>query len=220
LLNGDTDHFQADVRYCTPGGELAWASLSVSIIRNADGAPLQYVAFVEDISKRRAQTEQLADLAARDPLTGLANRATMLDRIQAAVSADRSDFALAFLDLDGFKAINDRLGHQAGDELLRVAAQRIRDSLRSTDVAGRYGGDEFAILLQPIEDESHLSAIAERLLSAIAVPFTVAHAVAGLSASIGIARGNAVTAATDLLAEADAAMYMAKVAGRNTYRIS
>jgi diguanylate cyclase (GGDEF)-like protein/PAS domain S-box-containing protein len=221
LVAGEITHYQLDKRYVRPSGEHAWGSMSVSLLRDADGSPLNLIAFVEDISKRRAHTDQLMDLAARDPLTGLANRAVLIERLELAVAqrAQGIQFALAFLDLDGFKAVNDQFGHQAGDELLRAASRRIVDGLRSSDLAARFGGDEFAILLQPISGEQDLETVAERLLGQIATPFPLNSTTARLSASIGIMHGAEAMSGTDLIAAADAAMYDAKLAGKNTYRI-
>lgn len=170
------------------------------------------------VSALRDSEAKLSHQALHDPLTGLQNRTLFLDRLRAAL-AERGEprVAVLFVDLDGFKVVNDSLGHDAGDALLVQTAQRISGVLRQSDTAARLGGDEFVIICR---DDSPLSAavrIAERLTRVLEVPFTFADRDACMTASIGIAAHGG--SAEDLLRDADAAMYSAKAGGKAHFEI-
>jgi diguanylate cyclase (GGDEF)-like protein len=170
------------------------------------------------VSALRDSEAKLGHQALHDALTGLPNRTLFLDRLQAAL-AERGgpQVAVLFVDLDGFKVVNDSLGHDAGDALLVQAAQRISGVLRQSETAARLGGDEFVIICM---DDSPVNAavrIAERLMSVLEVPFTVADRDAFMSASIGIAAHD--RSAEELLRDADVAMYSAKAGGKAHYEI-
>jgi diguanylate cyclase (GGDEF)-like protein len=170
------------------------------------------------VSALRDSEAKLSHQALHDPLTGLPNRTLFLDRLRAAL-AERGEprVAVLFVDLDGFKVVNDSLGHDAGDALLVQTAQRVSGVLRQSDTAARLGGDEFVIICR---DDSPVSAavrIAERLIRALEVPFTFAERDASMTASIGIAAHGG--SAEDLLRDADAAMYSAKAGGKAHYEI-
>jgi diguanylate cyclase (GGDEF)-like protein/PAS domain S-box-containing protein len=170
-----------------------------------------------------ATAVDLAYRATRDVLTGLSNRATFLDHLERALArVERRPWfvALLFLDLDGFKVVNDRLGHEAGDELLRVVAGRLRDALRPSDTVARFGGDEFAVLCEDLADEDDACAVAERVGVVIAESVTIEGATVAVTASIGVAlaRGPGVDPGT-LLRTADQAMYQAKERGKGTYEL-
>jgi diguanylate cyclase (GGDEF)-like protein len=168
--------------------------------------------------------EELAFLATHDSLTGLANRALILDRTEQMLARSRrskTPVAALFIDLDNFKQVNDTLGHDAGDELLRAVAARLDGVVRATDTLGRLGDDEFVVVAEDLSLTAGPEPIAERLLEALEQPFTLGAedgASAGLTvtASIGIAAGERSTAA-DLLRDADIAMYRAKWDGKNRY---
>lgn len=161
---------------------------------------------------------RLLRLARRDPLTGLHNRGSIEEHIASARSrAERSGqmFGVCIVDLDGFKAVNDRLGHAAGDELLRIVGQRLKKAVRPYDTVGRLGGDEFAVLLEDLDSEAEATQIAERLVSAIRPPFELSLPVPPVSASVGLAiYPTAGCTAVELLQMADAAMYAAKRRGK------
>jgi diguanylate cyclase (GGDEF)-like protein len=159
--------------------------------------------------------------ALHDQLTGLPNRSLFLDRLEhamARVPRARRRLAVLFLDIDGFKAVNDTFGHAAGDEALLAIAQRISSCLRPSDTAARFGGDEFAILLEDVAGADDAVAVAERVLEALGEPLEVQGHRFDLAASIGIACGGLED--TDLLRRADVAMYRAKARGRGSYAIA
>jgi diguanylate cyclase (GGDEF)-like protein/PAS domain S-box-containing protein len=180
-----------------------------------------------DVSERRAFEEQLAHQAFHDPVTNLANRALFAERVRHAVARDRRDHegvAVMFLDLDDFKTINDSLGHAAGDRVLVEVAQRLEASIRSSDTAARFGGDEFAVLLEGVSGVQEAAETATRILGALSLPVSLAEKVLSLRSSLGIALveagdAHAITDADELLRNADAAMYIAKRDGKGTFRL-
>ena len=175
--------------------------------------------------ERAALEQQLAYQAFHDPLTGLANRVLFRDRIDHALARcarGKEEIAVLFLDLDNFKSANDTLGHDAGDCMLRAAADRLQSCLRESDTIARFGGDEFAILLEGIDDEQMVYVVAHRLVEAMKQPFDLDNRQMLSSASVGIAfSGRRGEGAEELLANADVAMYAAKSQGKScieTYR--
>ena len=175
-----------------------------------------------DVSQRRALEARLRHQAYHDPLTGLANRRRFVEAAEAALAGRQRTGSVAalFLDLDDFKTVNDSLGHAAGDDLLVSVAGRIRDGLRSTDLAARLGGDEFGVLLVDIPDTDFARAVSERLLAALDVPVRVAGTVVAVGASIGIAVDTPeMRTVDDLLGAADVAMYQAKAGGKGRHQV-
>jgi diguanylate cyclase (GGDEF)-like protein/PAS domain S-box-containing protein len=173
-----------------------------------------------DISDRKALEEQLRQMAFHDPLTLLANRNLFRDRVQHALALaqrNRTCVAVMFLDLDNFKNINDSLGHDAGDRLLRSVAQRIASSSRSSDTVARLGGDEFAVLLEGVASIADVEGMAEALIKILDRPFALEGRQVRVSASVGIASSADETGAEALLSNADIAMYQAKAAGKNRH---
>jgi diguanylate cyclase (GGDEF)-like protein/PAS domain S-box-containing protein len=174
-----------------------------------------------EVAERKQAQELLAKQASHDPLTGLANRRLfqeLLDQAESAARRHGQKLSLMYLDLDGFKAVNDRLGHHAGDELLRAIAHRIHTTLRQEDVVARLGGDEFVILLDRVGDQEQLGRIAEKLQTIISEPVAIAEQEAQVGVSIGIASFPDAPDGSSLMRCADLAMYEAKHAGRGQYR--
>ena len=174
---------------------------------------------IRDVTGRRTLEDQLRHQAFHDALTGLSNRALFLDRVEHALArirrADSPIPAVAFIDLDDFKLVNDSLGHGAGDELLRAVADRLRGCLRSGDTPARLGGDEFAVLLEDAPDTRAVVEVAERILEALHSPIVVDGREVYARASIGIAtRRGPTTTPEELLRNADLAMYTAKANGK------
>lgn len=172
----------------------------------------------------RTSADESGLMTNQDPLTGLVSRDAFLAHVWRSIRWRRLNpaghFAVMFIDLDNFKPINDQFGHKAGDVVLQRVAKRLQSRLKSFDVAGRYGGDEFVLLLNQMEHEDDAAAIAERMLAAIQEPITVGSAVT-VGASIGIALSSTVHATPeDLIRDADAAMYRAKAMGKNRYMFS
>jgi len=175
-----------------------------------------------DVTERKASEERVRHSANYDALTDLPNRSLFRERLELDVKhAARTGLPLAllYIDLDGFKGVNDSLGHGAGDQLLELAAARISSCVRETDTAARLGGDEFTVILTEVTVPRHIDALAAKILGALAQPFKVRAAQVSISASIGIALYPADGSTPDeLVRHADAAMYIAKHAGRNRYQ--
>lgn len=199
-------------------GNLEVEAVCTNLLDNEDIAGI--VLNIRDISERKDFERQLAHQAFHDEITGLANRALFRDRVEHALERVRrgSSLAVLFVDLDDFKAVNDTLGHQAGDRLIEVVAGRISATARAVDTAARLGGDEFAILLEDAGDE--VAAVTGRLLTTISEPIEIDGRELMVSASIGIAHAEALTeiSADTLLRNADVAMYAAKGGGKGTCR--
>ena len=193
--------------------------LSVSVVYDSEGEPSEYVAVFSDITKRKNDEAQIVRQAYYDELTELPNRTLLSDRLHLAIAtADRDEqmIALLFVDLDRFKYVNDSMGHEYGDDLLKQVAERLNGCVRDTDTVARFGGDEFVILLHNIKSESDAAHVAQKLIDALSTPFVLAEREIIIGASIGIAMhpGDADTAET-LIRNADLAMYKAKQSGRN-----
>ncbi len=169
------------------------------------------------VADRALLQAQLVHQATHDGLTGLPNRAALLDHLHREVTTSWHSRALLFLDLDGFKPINDTLGHAAGDELLAAVAGRLRGALREQDLPARLGGDEFAVVLDTGGDPTSAEAAARRVLAAVNAPYRLSAGTASVTASIGIAHAAPARPAEELLQRADSAMYQAKRAGKSTY---
>jgi diguanylate cyclase (GGDEF)-like protein/PAS domain S-box-containing protein len=177
-----------------------------------------------DVSERKAFEAQLTHQAFHDAVTGLANRALFAERVRHAITRSRREdrrCAVLFLDLDDFKEINDSLGHAAGDEVLIEVARRLDSSVRGADTAARFGGDEFAVLLEDIKHSQEAADTAERVLEALSVPLRAGHKELALRCSLGISVLGADSAATadEMIRDADAAMYIAKRDGKGGYRL-
>jgi diguanylate cyclase (GGDEF)-like protein/PAS domain S-box-containing protein len=198
-----------------------WESASISPVFDTKGRIIHYVAVKEDITEKKRQEEHIRHLALHDALTGLPNRVLGMDRLKHAMErANREEHkvALLYLDLDGFKPINDSLGHDAGDEALRQVADRITDSIRKVDTAARMGGDEFVVILSDVWDAQFVELAVRRILKALAQEMECMGSPCSVQASIGVCvfpdHGQD---PETLLRNADTAMYQAKKAGGNRF---
>jgi diguanylate cyclase (GGDEF)-like protein/PAS domain S-box-containing protein len=203
-------------------GTYRWLDVSVTNLLDEPGVN-GIVANFRDITERKALEDQLAHQAFHDPLTGLANRALLLDRVEHARAATRRRvgglIGLIYIDLDDFKTVNDGLGHEAGDNLLRLAALRIVSVLRPGDTAARLGGDEFAVVLEELPNPATAYEVGARLLEALGEPFEFEGNLVPLNASLGIVVSNGTDDAAALLRNADLAMYRAKGQGKGRFEV-
>jgi diguanylate cyclase (GGDEF)-like protein/PAS domain S-box-containing protein len=215
--------FILEYRIVRADGGVAWVYEKGQGVFGADGEVLWLDGAIFDITERTVLQEELARQAFYDSLTGLANRALFHDRTSHALAhAERRGQRLAvlLLDLDGFKIINDSLGHQAGDQVLVMVAKRLTAGCRMSDTVARLGGDEFAVLLEEDVDETAAAGVAERLLAILREPFLFEGRRLSVGGSIGVAMSEgAATTTDDLLRDADAAMYCAKNRGRDRYEL-
>ncbi|MEV6306873.1 EAL domain-containing protein [Actinoplanes sp. NPDC051861] len=202
-----------------PDGTAVRVEYTVSMIQK-DGRPIGAVIVLRDVSRQRALEHDLRHQALHDALTGLPNRKLLLDRLEHALTRSRASgeqIALLYLDLDGFKRVNDSLGHNAGDLLLRTAADRLSSVLRPHDTVARLGGDEFAVLLEGASP-AIVDSLTRACLEALAVPFVVHGREAVVTVSIGVVPDAArYTDADEVVRNADVAMYAAKDQGKNRY---
>ncbi len=219
LLRGDEATLRSEARHVRAGGEEVWVLHSVTVVRDAHGAALWFAISAQDITERHRAEQNLRDMTAalteravRDPLTGLANRGLLEERLRGSLARDGRTggrTGLLFLDLDGFKRVNDDHGHAVGDAVLREVAQRLLAGVRPSDTVARLGGDEFVVLVEGVTDEG-LQPLAHRLEASLAAPFAV-----GPTVEIGVSIGTSTSTAGDadpagLLARADRLMYAVK----------
>jgi diguanylate cyclase (GGDEF)-like protein len=223
-LVGRSSAVELEHRIRRGDGSYLWVLCRALVIRGVDDVPIRMVGSLTDVHERKELESQLRHAALYDPLTGLPNRTLFLDRLRVTMTrASRHPdhrFAVLFLDLDGFKLVNDSLGHLLGDALLSSVAERISADLRPSDTASRFGGDEFAILLDDITAPHNPVAVAERLQDRLARPFHVGGHEIFVTASIGIASSSTgYQSAEDVLRDADTAMYRAKATEKGTHAI-
>ncbi len=218
-----TGEYRHDCRLITPLGVVKYIDVYVRSILNDNLQTEGFLLTFTDITDTQKTTAQLTNVAHYDGLTGLANRLLFQDRVeQAFIVSERegSQVCLFFLDLDGFKQVNDEHGHDAGDIILKLVAQRLLDVLRRNDTIGRFGGDEFVILLGHDDHETEIVTVAEKIINILAMPYTVNQKEATLTASVGIAQGSHKNSnPKKLLKQADSALYLAKNDGKNNYKI-
>lgn len=217
------DFWQGEVWNRRKSGEVYAAWLNVSSIADGDGHDGGYVGIFTDITQRKLVEEHLKKMAHYDVLTGLPNRALFLDRLAQALLRARREggrVAVMFLDLDYFKPINDSMGHDAGDEILREMGERLRRCVRESDTVARLGGDEFTIIMNRIEHENDAVRIAEKILDGMKQPFYPKNVECRVGVSIGISiypeHGQD---QETLMKKADCAMYLAKEEEGNSYRL-
>jgi diguanylate cyclase (GGDEF)-like protein/PAS domain S-box-containing protein len=218
IIDGEIDTAQVQKRYRHRDGHLVWTELTASLIRDASGTPLYTVAMAEDITARRELQERLRMQALHDPLTGLPNRAFVQERLAAVFSRPTARIGVCYLDLDRFKAVNDRLGHDVGDRLLLAVAERLdRCVSRRGHLVGRMGGDEFVILAEDPPD-GELAHLAEAVLEVLAAPVDLGEHRLVVSGSIGVVESPvAATTPADVMKSADVTLYWAKADGRNRW---
>ncbi|HET8654068.1 MAG TPA: EAL domain-containing protein [Longimicrobiaceae bacterium] len=221
-LSGAKQSFEIPIN--RKDGDRIWVEVCAGPFRGAGGAVRGVLYSLTDITARKLSEDALRESAFHDSLTGLPNRALMIERLSNAIARARRhpehQFAVLFLDLDRLKAVNDGLGHPAGDELLTTVARRLQTCLRPEDTIARFGGDEFAVLIEGIDDTADVTRVARRIQEELAAPLELEGHQVSASASIGIAysdRGEA--SAEELLRNADTAMYRAKARGRGSYEI-
>ena len=214
LLAGAIRSYRAEQRQINASGHSVWTNLSVSLVRDAKGVPLHFIAQMEDISGRKLMEDRLRRLADYDSLTGVRNRRQFERDLFLQVGSCKryaEEAALLMIDLDNFKQINDTYGHKVGDDVLKAVAAAIRKRLRSTDTVARFGGDEFAVLL-PHVSAAKAHAVAEDLSTCIAsVTVRVSSGKLSPTASIGVAHiDQSVSSKEAVLSDADDAMYAHK----------
>ena len=223
VLADEQQSLQTEAAYVGPDGRSVWVLHGVTVVPDDHGAPAWFAVSAQDITERRtaerdllALTVTLTDLAVRDALTGLANRTLLEERLRASLARDARTGAstgVLFLDLDGFKAVNDEHGHAVGDAVLCAVAARLSATVRPSDTVGRLGGDEFVVLVEGAAHAS-LAALVDRLRRALRQPISID----GLHLDVGVSIGVAVAdrgegAAGQLFAEADRQMYKVKRGG-------
>jgi diguanylate cyclase (GGDEF)-like protein/PAS domain S-box-containing protein len=221
LTAGGRDRGEVEHRLRRHDGSLIWCRTVMTLVRDATGSPAHVIGMLEDISDRKRDEEALVHRALHDGLTGLPNRQLFLDRLRAAIErrdrpAHAPCTAVIFLDLDGFKRVNDGMGHDAGDRLLIAVAGRLNDGLRPGDTAARFGGDEFVVIAENVVSLEQAQQLAVRLGRSIEEPFLLDGRPIEITVSIGVSMTSDLDAfAEDIVRSADAAMFEAKAHGRN-----
>lgn len=229
LLEGKNDHYYREKRYVRKDGEVVWASLGVSLLRDESAQPMHFVSQIQDITDRKRheaemheKDEYIRHLAFHDSLTDLPNRFLLNDRLQQEVVHAQSNgtrIAVLYLDLDRFKNVNDILGHKIGDDLLRDVGGRLRTCVRDIDTVARLGGDEFVVVLSQVRHLDEVTLAAERIVSTLITSFHHADQELNLTTSIGISVfPDDADSAESLVKNADTAMYRAKKQGRNNFQ--
>jgi diguanylate cyclase (GGDEF)-like protein/PAS domain S-box-containing protein len=219
----DNDFWHGEIWNRRKNGEVYAEMLSISVIRDGAGRLQHYIGIFSDISQIKEQEAELNRIAHFDTLTGVPNRRLLADRLgQAIARARRSGkpMAVCYLDLDGFKPINDRHGHAAGDQLLIGVADHLKGVLRAEDTLARLGGDEFVLLFTDLAQVDEIHVVLDRVLAAVSEPVMVENNAITISASIGVTLYPADDSDADaLLRHADQAMYRAKESGKNRYHL-
>ncbi|NTW42113.1 MAG: EAL domain-containing protein, partial [Cellulomonadaceae bacterium] len=217
LRTAHVTEWQGELLHHLPGGQARWALATIADMDHEDDDGRGWLTVqLLDITARKAMESDLAHRALHDDLTGLANRDLLQRRIDHHLHQPRTDHrnvALLFFDLDNFKHVNDSLGHAAGDHVISVVADRLRDNARDSDTVARIGGDEFVVCCPGITEDEAM-AVADRFLATISAPITVGEHDLTMTASIGVTLAGPGTTPADLMRHADAAMYSAKDRGR------
>jgi diguanylate cyclase (GGDEF)-like protein/PAS domain S-box-containing protein len=219
VLEGHVISQRAETRFIHKLGHVVWMLLNVSVVNDLNSKPLHFIFQFQDITYRKMEEERLVHDVFHDALTGLPNRALFMDRLKLALERARRRkdqvFAVLFLDLDGFKAVNDSMGHVIGDQLLIKVSRRLTACLRTTDTIARLAGDEFTILLEDLSDEREALRIVERLQKELQRSCKLGPCDVPITASIGITSSSfSYERAEEMLRDADMAMYRAKASGK------
>lgn len=217
VQSGRVSHFESERQFYRPDGSVVWCLDTVIGLPDESGAISHVLVQLQDITEQKRAAAQLEQAALTDPLTGLPNRTVLEDRLERVLADARAggtEVGVLFLDLDHFKQVNDTLGHDAGDDLLREVGKRLRTVVRHTDTVVRLGGDEFVVVREQLHGLTQLEDLADRVHHVFAAPFVINGRALTVRVSIGSAVG-ADLSAEDLLSRADAAMYAAKRNGRS-----
>lgn len=224
LVAGTIDEYRIDKQLQRADGSWLWVQVSASVVRDDVGNPQYAIGLISDISEIHTLTEELERRASHDYLTGVTARSVLpdhLERCLAQTARTGQPFGVLAIDLDGFKQVNDRLGHQGGDQALIEVAQRLLAIVRTGDLVVRVGGDEFVIVLAPTTTLSDAEQIAGRVVSALGTPIQVAGGPAEVGASVGVALSTTGSETPDaLLNQADRCAYFAKRSGGRRYELS
>ncbi|MEW6984249.1 EAL domain-containing protein [Colwelliaceae bacterium 6471] len=219
---GENSHWRGEELISSKAGEEYHVIVNINVSKNVNNNSLHYICVFTDITAQKAAEKELRYLANYDFLTDLPNRSLLLDRIKHALDYSKrksTSIALFFIDLDRFKQINDSLGHDYGDLLLKEVTLRLTGVLRIDDTVARIGGDEFVVLLESFRGNGQLAQIAQKIIDVIGQPVTLNDNVVSVGASIGIALyPDDATNSDELLRNSDVAMYHAKQLGRNTFQ--
>jgi diguanylate cyclase (GGDEF)-like protein/PAS domain S-box-containing protein len=207
-------------RFVRGDGMVVWAEVTQTYLRSGG----QVVAQVRDVTEQREAVSRLQHLATHDPVTGVGNRSLLLERLRSAITAQPatgSRIALLFIDLDGFKRVNDDFSHAVGDQVLRAVAKRLLAIVRPHDCVVRWGGDEFVVMIHPLRDEQAALDLAGRIATALSTPFGVGDIQTSMTSSIGVAfsEPDDDLGVEDLLRNADTAMYRAKREGKSPFAV-
>jgi diguanylate cyclase (GGDEF)-like protein len=225
VLRGRADKYDVDHRVCKPDGSWFWIRSRGEVVeRDAKGRALRLTGTNSDVTARKSLEQQLVHQATHDGLTGLPNRSLFHDRLNQAIARCARGgtlMAVMYLDIDKFKGINDTLGHDMGDRLLKAFSRRLVDCVRTTDTVARLGGDEYAVVLEDLGSRENGERIAEKIVLAMRPEFTLDNRVLAITTSVGITfhQGKAAIDQDRLIKQADEALYQAKGAGRNNYRV-
>lgn len=209
------------VRMYRGDGSTFWSNMNTSLVTNTQGEPFFGISSVEDVTLRREEEERLRFRALHDPLTGLPNRDLLSENLRRSLARARrqgSGVAVLFLDLDGFKSVNDQMGHAVGDELLKALGQRLESAARGGDMVARLGGDEFVMVIEGVRSIEEAEAATTRFLYEVRRPVVVGGERISLEASIGLVVADANDVPADILRRADSAMYEAKRTGRGGWK--
>ncbi|MEU2233426.1 MULTISPECIES: bifunctional diguanylate cyclase/phosphodiesterase [Streptomyces] len=223
LVRGEREHYRVEKPYYRGDGTVLWTNLTVSLLRDADGNPQYQLALMEDTTERRLLHLRLRYEATHDALTGLPNRTLFFERLEKALApGDNARFGLCYLDLDGFKVINDSLGHSTGDRLLVEVADRLQTCVTGAgEMVARLGGDEFVALTTAPDGERDVTELADRILAALATPLRIDGRELTVRGSLGVVEGPAgERTPAEVLRSADITMYRAKSAGGNRFELA